>query len=148
MLEEAGLPAPEENLIHANFRVDGGYTAFARLVEMREPPDAVLATNNLVGVGLLRALADRGGRPAASPAARRDDDGESGSGRLRLGVAVIGDLPFATSPTSDVLLVPLNPRELGVTAARMLLERIGGLEMPARHVTQGTPAIVNGSTTA
>ncbi|KSW29521.1 hypothetical protein ATM99_07740, partial [Cellulomonas sp. B6] len=58
------------------------------------------------------------------------------------GVAIVGDLPFATSSTDGVLLVPLDPRDLGAAAARMLLERIRGLDAPARRVVQQvtTPA--------
>ncbi|MBE9925603.1 LacI family transcriptional regulator, partial [Cellulosimicrobium cellulans] len=50
------------------------------------------------------------------------------------------DLPFATSRTSDVALVPLDPRALGTTAARILLDRLAGADDPARRVVQGTPA--------
>jgi LacI family transcriptional regulator len=140
-LGAAGHDAPRELLVHANFRVDGGYRALRQLLELAEPPDAVLATNNLVGVGVLRALADVHGRPTAFPAETgRVAPGSSDVGRSdagtgpRLGVAVIGELPFATSRTADVLLRPLNPRALGTAAATMLLERIAGLEVPPRHV--------------
>lgn len=104
-----GLAAPEELLAYANFRVDGGRAAIARLLELPEPPDAVLATNNLVGVGVLQVLAER------------MDAGNA------IGVGVIGDLPFATSSTSDISIVPLHPREMGLTAAGMLIERVTGV---------------------
>jgi LacI family transcriptional regulator len=79
-----------------------------------EPPEAVLATNNLVGVGALQVLAERGG--------------------ARPGVGVIGDLPFVTSRTDDLTLLPLGPRTMGLTAARLLSERIAGLAEPPRTV--------------
>jgi LacI family transcriptional regulator len=144
----AGQDAPDELLVYANFRVDGGYGALARLLELPEPPDAVLATNNLVGVGVLRRLADVHGRPTAHPVDNGWVDlgggdavqGDAGTGP-RIGVAVIGELPFATSRTADVLLRPLNPRALGTAAATMLLERITGLDAPARHVRMGVPGL-------
>ncbi|WP_425954561.1 LacI family DNA-binding transcriptional regulator [Xylanimonas sp. McL0601] len=147
-LSAAGCDAPDELLVHANFRVDGGYDALLQLLELPEPPDAVLATNNLVGVGVLRALADVHGRPTAGPAETGWVDlgggdavrGDAGTGP-RLGVAVIGELPFATSRTADVLLWPLNPRALGTAAATMLLERIAGLDVPPRHVEKGVPGL-------
>src|SRR5699024_10344169 len=49
VLEAGGLDA--ERLSHANFRVDGGRAAMQELLEGPRPPQAVLATNNLVGVG-------------------------------------------------------------------------------------------------
>jgi LacI family transcriptional regulator len=103
-----GLAAPDELLVYANFRVDGGRAAITRLIDLPEPPDAVLATNNLVGVGALQVLAER--------------DGALGS----IGVGVLGELPFATSSMSDISIVPLHPREMGLTAARLLMERVAG----------------------
>jgi LacI family transcriptional regulator len=133
-LHAEGLVADDDLLVHANFRVDGGYEALGELLDRSLDADAVLATNNLAGVGVLRALADRHGGPTPSPAAGGKAVGPG------LGVGIIGDLPFATSRTSDVVLVPLNPRDLGVTAARLLLDRIAGEDAPARHVVQETEA--------
>jgi len=107
-LADRGFGAPEELLVYANFRVDGGREAMEVLQALAVPPQAVLATNNLVGVGALQTLAEG---PDQTP---------------RIGVAVIGDLPFATSKTSGLSLFPLNPREIGLIAARMLVERING----------------------
>lgn len=136
-LAEEGLDAPDELLVHANFRVDGGYAATSRLLDRTDPPDAVLATNNLVGVGALRALADRRVPVAVSGGDRPADGRADGA----TGVGIVGDLPFATSRTDQVALLPLNPRGLGVTAASMLLERLDGLDEPARHVVlDGTPS--------
>lgn len=103
-----GLAAPDELLVYANFRVDGGRAAIAHLVDLPEPPQAVLATNNLVGVGALQVLAERSGTHGP------------------IGVGVLGELPFATSTTSDISIVPLHAREMGLTAARLLMERVSG----------------------
>ncbi len=130
-LHDAGLAVDDDLVVHANFRVDGGYEALDALLERSPAPDAVVAMNNLAGVGVLRALADSHGGPSLGPVGRR-------SAAPMLGVGVVGDLPFATSRTSDVALVPLNPRGLGVTAARLLLDRIAGDDSPARHVVQET----------
>ncbi|MFH6690894.1 LacI family DNA-binding transcriptional regulator, partial [Cellulosimicrobium funkei] len=51
-LAEAGL-SPDGLLVHANFRVDGGHGAAVDLLARPDPPDAILATNNLEGVGVL-----------------------------------------------------------------------------------------------
>lgn len=103
-------------LRHANFRVNGGRTAAQELMALPQPPDAFLATNNLVGVGVLQVL-DEVGDPS-------------------IGVSVIGELPFATSRTPNATIIPLNPREMGIKAAEMLLERINGLAIPPRAVVQ------------
>lgn len=103
-----GLEAPDEMLVHANFRVDGGRAAASQLLGLPRPPEAVLATNNLVGVGVLQVLSER--------------RGSHGS----IGVGVIGDLPFATSSPARISIVPLHPREMGMTAARLLIDRVNG----------------------
>ncbi len=103
-LDAAGLPSGR--LFHANFRVDGGRTAMAEILAGQTPPEAVLATNNLVGVGVLQTLAGWPGR--------------------YIDVGIIGDLPFATSDVDDVFHLTLQPREMGVTAAQLLIDRIHG----------------------
>ncbi|MCM3780903.1 LacI family DNA-binding transcriptional regulator [Microbacterium hydrocarbonoxydans] len=100
----------------ASFRVEGGRAAMEELLALPQPPDAVVAGNNLIGVGAIQVLTERGLTPP------------------RVGVAVIGSLPFTTLSPSAVTVVRLPARHMGVTAARMLLERIGGDTQPARTV--------------
>jgi LacI family transcriptional regulator len=107
---------PEGYLQHANFRVDGGRAAMRALLDLRTPPDAVVTTNNLMAVGALQVL------------------GEAGISPERFGVAVVGDLPFATFTPTAVAQVHLPARHLGTTAATMLLERIAGSTQPPRTI--------------
>lgn len=106
----------EQYLQHANYRVDGGRTAMAALLALDDPPDSVVTTNNLMGVGALQVLSEHGITPPT------------------FGVAVVGDLPFATLTPDAITQVHLPARHLGTTAATMLLERIGGDTQPARTV--------------
>lgn len=116
-LVAAGLDAPDELLKYANWHVDGGRAATEELLGLAEPPDAILATNNLLGVGVLQVLAERG-------ISAHD-----------IGVGVVGDLPFATSRRSDITLVELHPRRMGALAAQMLIERLDGeVNGPGRKV--------------
>nr|WP_062330676.1 LacI family DNA-binding transcriptional regulator [Herbidospora sakaeratensis] len=103
-------------LQHANFRVDGGRSAMKALLELVQPPDAVVTTNNLMAIGALQALHETGIDP---------ED---------FGVAVLGELPYLLPPPSSVVQVRLPARHLGRTAASMLLERIGGDTQPLRTV--------------
>ncbi|MFD5214331.1 LacI family DNA-binding transcriptional regulator [Microbacterium sp. NPDC058345] len=112
----AGLAAPLELLRFSSFRVDGGRKAMEELLALPEPPDAVVAGNNLIGVGAIQVLTEHGLTPP------------------RIGVAVIGGLPFTTLSPSAVTIVRLPARHMGVTAARMLLDRIRGDDQPARTV--------------
>jgi LacI family transcriptional regulator len=103
-------------LRHADFQVGGGRARMTELLDLGNPPDAVVAGNNLVGVGALQVLYERGLTPAD------------------IGVAVIGDLPFSAHSPDDVPVVHLPTRSLGTTAGALLLERIDGHQGPARQV--------------
>lgn len=103
-------------LLHANYRVDGGRDAMRTLLEMDSPPDAVFVANNLMGVGALQVLVERGLNPRG------------------IGIAVFGDLPFAALAPDGITVVHLPARHLGVTAAKLLLERINGDTQPSRTI--------------
>jgi LacI family transcriptional regulator len=105
----------ERYLRHANFRVDGGRAAMEDLLAMDEPPDAVFVANNVMSVGALQVLFERRLTP-------------------NIGLASFGDLPFPTLPHTQVTIIPLPARHLGVTAATLLIERINGDNQPARTI--------------
>jgi LacI family transcriptional regulator len=107
---------PDELLRYSTFRVDGGREVMEQLLSLPEPPDAVVTANNLLGVGAIQVLSEHG---LTLPG---------------FGVAVVGSLPFTTLPPSAVTVVRLPARHTGVTAARILLERIAGDDQPARTV--------------
>lgn len=106
----------EHLLRYSTFRVDGGREVMEELLALPEPPDAIVAANNLLGVGAIQVLTERGLTPP------------------KFGVAVVGSLPFTTLSPSAVTVVRLPARHMGVTAAKMLLERIDGDRQPARTV--------------
>lgn len=107
---------PRPYLKRGNHRVDGGRAAMIELLTMAERPDALVATNNLMGVGALQVLSESGMTPP------------------EFGVAVVGDLPFMTLDPSLITCVHLPARNLGVTAAEILVERISGDTQPTRTV--------------
>jgi LacI family transcriptional regulator len=103
-------------LRHANYRVDGGVEAMEQLLALPEPPDAVVVANNLMGIGALQVLR----------AAELSPE--------QFGIAVFGDLPFSPLAPSGVMVIQLPARQLGFTAAALLMERIAGDDRPARTV--------------
>ncbi|MDQ1666415.1 MAG: LacI family transcriptional regulator [Actinomycetota bacterium] len=108
-------------LRRANYRVDGGRAAMADLMRMRRPPDAVFVANNLMSVGALQHLLSIDKEPPA------------------IGLASLGDLPFTTWERKGVTVLPWPGRRLGITAADLLLSRIGGDHGPARTIiTRGS----------
>lgn len=133
VVAKRGGAHPDGYLQHANYRVDGGRAGMQALLDLPEPPDAVVTTNNLMGVGALQVLSESGISPSD------------------FGVAILGELPFSTFAPSTITQVHLPARHLGTTAATMLLERIAGDDQPARTVvlraaiTLGTSAVATGT---
>ncbi|QDZ15965.1 LacI family DNA-binding transcriptional regulator [Humibacter ginsenosidimutans] len=112
----AGMESPADYLRHADYRVDGGRTAMTELLAKSDPPDAVFVANNLMSVGAVQVLLQQGKRPPA------------------VGVASFGDLPYAALAPEGITVVQIPARHLGVTAAKLLLERIGGDTQPSRTI--------------
>lgn len=114
----------------SDFRTDGGYQAAMRLFGRADAPTAVLAANNLMTVGLLRALHDLGLRVPDV-------------------VSVIG---FDDHALADLLDPPLTvvdrPTETqGAVATRMLLARLASTTRGVgRTVRLETNLIVRSST--
>lgn len=113
-----GMPGvPGDRLLrYADYRVEGGRAAMRDLLALHEPPDAVVVANNLMAAGALDALRERGLEPP------------------RFGLAVFGDLPYASFERRGVQVVDLPARDLGEAAAALLLTRIAGDDGPARTV--------------
>jgi LacI family transcriptional regulator len=108
-------------LVHGSPKLSGGREAFARLMNLPEPPDAVFIGHNLMAIGALDEMMPTGRTPET------------------FGVAVFGDLPFSGLVPHGLHLITLPARELGSTAARLLLERIGGDTQPPRQVVIPSP---------
>src|SRR5699024_8949275 len=53
-LREARVEAGQELLLHTSFRLDGGRRATEELLALPTPPQAIMASNNVVAVGALQ----------------------------------------------------------------------------------------------
>lgn len=115
-----GREAPPELLRHAPYSVEGGEAAMRELLTLDPRPDGVLAANNKLAVGAIRVLWELDLLPP------------------RMGVVSLGGLPLATWQPRGVTVAQLRAHDIGHEAARMLLERIRGLEAHARHLVLPT----------
>ena len=128
-LDEHGLAVEESLVARGDFNMESGYEAVQRLLPNR--PDAIFASNDLMAVGVLRALADAG--------VRVPED-----------VAVIGfdDLPVAATTDPPLTTVRQDIETVCGTAVASLLELISGAQgtSPQRQTIVPTPLIVRAST--
>jgi LacI family transcriptional regulator len=105
-----------------------GRTALLQLLEENRPT-AVVAGNDLLALGCYDALAEAG---LTCP-----DD---------LSVVGFNDLPFISRLLPPLTSVRVPQYELGVQAARLLLERLSGRTVPSRVVLLPVQLVVRGST--
>ncbi|GLW10238.1 hypothetical protein Misp01_53660 [Microtetraspora sp. NBRC 13810] len=108
-LAAAGVPADPALVVHTQFSRSGGARGTAALLDLAEPPEAVLCANDIMAIGALD-IADRRGL-------RVPDD-----------LAVMGfDDIEAAGLVSPGLTTMANPaREIGQACARRLLARLAG----------------------
>lgn len=115
-LAGAGQPADPELIEEAEWNAEGGYAATQRLLDRVPGITAVFAHNDLIALGVLAALHDRG----------RAVPGD---------VAVVGcdDLPFVARTIPPLTSIRIPMRQTGERAVQLLLNRIAGRgEVPDR----------------
>jgi DNA-binding LacI/PurR family transcriptional regulator len=125
---ELELALADDLIQHADFRQSGGKAAMQILLEMANPPTAVFITSNLMTLGALQAIHERGLR-------------------IPNDIAVVGfdDMPWAVSLQPPLTAVAQPAFEVGTTAAKLLLERLRDPARPPRCITLETRLIVRTS---
>jgi LacI family transcriptional regulator, galactose operon repressor len=124
----AGAGAP---VVHGEaFTIAAGERAAAALLRAHPDVTAIVAGNDMIALGCYAALAAAG---------RRCPDDVSVTGH--------NDMPFVAQAQPPLTTVAIPARELGAEAARVLLARLRGEDVPAR-VLLPTRLIPRGSTAA
>jgi DNA-binding LacI/PurR family transcriptional regulator len=127
-LEAAGL-RPQARLIYrGDFSEAGGYQGIQELWRGRHPPTAVFIANNLMTLGGLRALHERGLRIPGD-------------------VALVGfdDMPWAASLNPPLTAIAQPELEIGRSAGELLLARIADPDRSVRHVVLEPRLVVRAS---
>lgn len=106
-LTRTGILEDEELVTEGDHTIDGGLEAMTRLLQLPNPPTAVLASNDLTAMGAMSAVRRRGGSVPND-------------------VSVIGfdDIRFAEFTDPPLTTVRLSRRELGETAFQALINHI------------------------
>ena len=128
-LREAGIEVPGERMLESDFTSTGGYAAAALLLETN-PPSAIFAGNDMIGIGVLRAAAERNIRVPSE-----------------LSVIGFDDIQMSRYVYPALTTVGQSILQLGEMAAEVLLRRIAS---PAMATDQRivTPSIVLRESTA
>ena len=125
-LAAAGIPA-DPRLVRQDLRgIEVAEQAALELLDVAAPPSAIFTGQNLVTIGVIRALRRRG---------------------LQHRVALVGfdDFLLADLLEPAVTVIAQDPATLGRTAAELLFQRLDGDASPSRHVVVPTRLIPRGS---
>ncbi len=124
-LQLHGLPIREERMQFCDFSVAGGYAATEKILRLQEIPEAIVASNNLTGIGALKAIA------MAGLQIPRD-----------IGLVVFDDF-LMSDLTNPPLTVVTQPAELiGEEAARLLVRLLKEGRSGAPELIMHTPKLV------
>jgi LacI family transcriptional regulator len=125
-LGAVGIPTSGVPVIEDLHTEDAAYAAVIDLLEGANPPTALFTSQNLVTIGALRALRDRG---------------------LHRRVALVGfdDVPLGDMLEPGVTVVAQNPYEMGRIAALRAFSRMDGDHSPPSRVVVSSRLIPRGS---
>lgn len=129
--ESAGHPLPPELLVPGDFTFECGQLAVRDLLETHVPFDAVFAHNDLSAAGAIKSVHEAGLTVPGD-------------------VAVVGfdDIPLAAHTDPPLTTVHQPLRQMGETAARMLMAYFAGTPLPDTPNVIPTNLVVRGSTAA
>lgn len=127
-LEESGISVKKEYVEHGDYIEKGGRSAMERLLELEEPPTAVFSTNNLMTLGCIKAINNRGVK-------------------IPYDIAIVG---FDDSSWAEALVPPLTTvkqpgYELGVNAAELLIKRLSTGEGSSLNIVLNPELVVRES---
>lgn len=123
-LSKYNLVQDDALVIAGDFRAQSGFKATKELLDLEEPPTAIFACNDMMAVGVLHAI---------------DEAGLS----VPEDISIVGfdDIPLASFTPPPLTTISQPSQEMGLRAARMVIERIEDTNLPARSETLSTTLI-------
>jgi LacI family transcriptional regulator, fructose operon transcriptional repressor len=127
-LREHGFAPAPEHVKYVQPKIETGYTAALKVLDGPQPPDALLTTNSLLGVGALQAIQER---DLTIP-----DD---------IALVTFDETTWATLVQPAITLIAQPTYEIGKTATELLLQRIADPNRPTRQVMLRGHLLARGS---
>lgn len=130
-LEAAGLTSDPDLIRDGAFEREAARQATFSLLDLPVPPTAIFSANNTMSLGVLQALHERGLNAPAD-----------------MSIVGFDDMPWQVAMQPPLTCVAQPTYDIGATAARLLLERIGDPTRSVRRVVLETNLIVRASSGA
>lgn len=128
-LEMAGTPVAEELIVHCGPTIEDGYQATRYLLGLSPRPTAVIAVNDLLAIGALRAAADLG---ILIPS--------------EVSLVSYDDISMASYLIPRLTTVSKEPAKLGREAMKLVLARIQNPNRPIQKIDMPIRLIIREST--
>jgi LacI family transcriptional regulator len=128
-LQSVGVADDMALVEHCGVTLEDGYRAAQRLLDRSPRPTAILVINDLLSIGVLRAIDERG--------LRIPED---------ISVAGFDDIPMTRYLSPPLTTVRVHAEEIGRTAMRLCLERMRDPERPPQAVCVPAELVRRGST--
>jgi LacI family transcriptional regulator len=130
-MQENGLPVDQELIVTGDHKVEGGVAAFAKLASLSKRPTAILCSNDMTAVGVMREAYDRGIN-------------------IPRELSVIGfdDIRLAEFTTPPLTTVRMSQKQLAEYAFEALRGEVDGRDVSenGKEVDLDTSLILRGST--
>ncbi|TET64765.1 LacI family transcriptional regulator [Candidatus Aerophobetes bacterium] len=127
-LKQHGLVKNDELVKVGDYKEQSGHSLTLELLSLSSPPTAILACNNLMGLGAMNALHDKG--------IRIPDE---------MGLVIFGDLPWFRYTDPPLTVTAYRTSDIGEMAGQLLLERIRRRRKKPRQVVLDVELIQRGS---
>ncbi len=124
-----GAAVPDELVECCGVTLEDGYQAARRLLDRPQPPTAILVITDLLAIGALRAVSERG--------LRIPED---------ISVAGFDDIVMARYTNPPLTTVRVHADRVGRTAMRLCFDRMRNPEYPTQSVYVPSELVLRGST--
>lgn len=128
-LQEYDLAIDEDLIVESSPTQRGGYDAAQTLLSRRDPPTAIIASNDLMALGVMSAVQDQGLEVGSDVA-----------------VAGFGDIPLAETSHPTLTTVRVPAQQMGRVVGQMLVMSARGQEIPNPCVLLQPELIIRQST--
>ncbi|MEM7799490.1 MAG: LacI family DNA-binding transcriptional regulator [Chloroflexota bacterium] len=128
-LKKHHLPLRESDLVVSNFRQRSGRVAALQLLEQDKPPTAIVAVNDLLAIGAIHAIQERG------LAVGKD-----------ISVTGFDDIVLAEMANPGLTTLHQPAHEMGSLVAKSLIKQIRNEKNPHHQVVLKPTLVIRGST--
>lgn len=108
-LSEAGLPKKSQWIVEGEFLQESGYRAMSLIMSVPERPTALVITDDVVAVGVLRGLTELGYQVPND-----------------ISMVSFNNIALSQLTTPPISSIDIGIYQMGYTASRTLIDRIGG----------------------